>query len=278
MLHNLNMFPELVKAQCTIMGAWGPAIANLTGLNLMQIRALDFGLDTPLNSFPLLSIYHPNAGNGHTFAVLGWTGVIGAVTAYSNIMGVSEKVWDGFTGERSSIGIPFNFLLRDIAQFDKTVDDSLNRIYNATRTCAIWIGLGSNYTNELRLVNYATKEVMVWDDENFPAYPPVHPLLEGVVFVDRHVQPSGDPCMGANVVNNYGNLGPETAIQTIIALSQTGDLHAAVYDFGHNYMYVSIAGVPILSNGQPVYNGTVWPAYERPWFQFDMNELFAVTQ
>ena len=24
--------------------------------------------------------------------------------------------------------------------------------------------------------------------------------------------------------------------------------------------------------------GTVWPAYDRPWFQFDMNTLFALPQ
>ena len=53
----------------------------------------------------------------------------------------------------SSIGIPFDFLLRDIAQYDKTYDDSFNRIYNATRTCAIFIGLGSNWTNDFRLVS-----------------------------------------------------------------------------------------------------------------------------
>ena len=141
----------------------------------------------------------------------------------------------------------------------------------SVRTCAIWIGLGSNYTNQARIVNYATKEVKVWDDGNFPAYPPVHPLLEGVVFVDKHVQPSSDPCLGANIAANYGNLSPVTAIRDLIAPMQSGltlllselsrisfsagDLHAAVYDFGHNFMYVSIAGVPILPNGEPVYNG-----------------------
>ena len=127
-------------------------------------------------------------------------------------------------------------------------------------------------------VEYSEMAVTIYDDQNVPAYPPAHPQFDGVVYVDLNVQPSGDPCLGANIAANYGNLGPETAIRDLISLSQTGDLHAAVYDFGHNYMYVSIAGVPILPNGQPVYNGTIWPAYERPWFQFDMNELFAVTQ
>ena len=116
---------------------------------------------------------------------------------------------------QSSVGVPFHFLLRDIAQYDNTVDDSFNRIFAAfvllvdVRVCCAdlvcstdaahapsgpkpsfsapflsylsdvsRIGLGSNYTNQLRVVNYSTKYVYVWDDRNFPAYPPAHPYLE----------------------------------------------------------------------------------------------------
>jgi hypothetical protein len=79
----------------------------------------------------------------------------------------------------------------------------------------------------------------------------------------------------------------------------SGDLHAAVYDFGNNIMYVGMAGAPILANGTAVlggmppllhnslmyslmhsciatpHTGVVAPAYSRPWFKLDMNALFA---
>ena len=53
------------------------------------------------------------------------------------------------------------------------------------------------------------------------------------------------------------------------------DLHSAVYDFGLNQMYVGLAGFPILENGKTILNGTIWGAYQRPWFQFNMNALFS---
>jgi len=271
---NLQMFPELIKASCTMIGAWGPAIETCSNLRLTQLRALDFGTDSPLVSYPVLAVYHPLAGNGHPFATLGWTGFIGSVTAYSGIMGVSEKVWDAYKGKKSSEGIPFHYLLRDIAQYDLTVDDSFNRIYNASRTCSIWIGLGSNYTSQFRAVAYSLQEVITYDDLNFPTWS-VHPYLEGAVYIDKHVQPSYDPCLGSKMVEYYGQLNGETIIRNIVGPFQTGDLHAAVYEFAPNTMYVSVAGVPINQNGLPVLNGTVASAYERPWFQFNMNTLFS---
>jgi hypothetical protein len=42
-----------------------------------------------------------------------------------------KQVWRAYNLTQNSAGIPFNYLLRDIAQYDLTVDDSLNRIYNA---------------------------------------------------------------------------------------------------------------------------------------------------
>lgn len=136
------MFPELIKASCSMFGAWGPAIANISGLGggrrggergrgqcntlgksrqghcmpradgmtncppptrffwglpdtLVQLRALDWGMDSPLNDYPLLVVYHPDAGNGHPFASLTWSGFVGSVTAYGSYMGVSEKVGSG---------------------------------------------------------------------------------------------------------------------------------------------------------------------------------------
>ncbi len=63
-LLQINMFPELIKASCTMYGAWGPAIAqcNDKGATLTQLRALDFGLDNPLSNYSMLAVYHPLEG------------------------------------------------------------------------------------------------------------------------------------------------------------------------------------------------------------------------
>ncbi len=53
----------------------------------------------------------------------------------------------------------------------------------------------------------------------------------------------------------YGSYDAVTTIRNIVGPFQTGDLHAAFMEFGSNQYYVSVAGVPYLSNGQPVLNG-----------------------
>jgi len=66
-------------------------------------------------------VYHPEAGNGHAYAVLTWSGFVGAITGYSSVeMGICEKVWLNYKGKSSRAGIPFTFLLRDILQYDTT--------------------------------------------------------------------------------------------------------------------------------------------------------------
>ena len=39
-IHSVNMLPELIRMQCSMMGAWGPATPDG---NLTQLRSLDFG-------------------------------------------------------------------------------------------------------------------------------------------------------------------------------------------------------------------------------------------
>lgn len=106
------------------------------------------------------------------------------------------------------------------AQYDMAVDDVLNRIYNNPRTCSIHLGVGSISENQFRLVEYSHEEVrqllssaavlgegslhrvhgplwlqpatpdpapqvFVYDDQNFPAYLPEHPQLDGVRCRDK---------------------------------------------------------------------------------------------
>jgi hypothetical protein len=264
-LVRVHMFPELIKAQCSMFGTWGPAIANTTG-SLYQLRALDWSTDGPFQQFPTVIVYHPS-DNGHDFSILTWSGFIGALTGYSSApMGICEKVWLHYNGTSSRSGIPFHFLLRDILQFDADIDQTLSRIASAERTCSIFIGLG-DHTNTFRAVEYSYQQIQVWNDYNFPAYKN-HPRMPGLVFIDKHTQPSEDPCMGSLMQQYYGSLDAVTTIRYITALEQTGDMHIAIYDFANQYMYVS--------NASP-YNSTTGscvPAYERPFTRLDMGKLF----
>ena len=49
---------------------------------------------------------------------------------------------DGTFGAQSRFGIPFIFLLRDILQFDQTLDDAVSRMADTRRTCDLILGVG----------------------------------------------------------------------------------------------------------------------------------------
>jgi len=268
------MFPELIKAQCTIVGAWGQASSDGS---LYHLRALDWGTTNPFRLFPTFTIYHPEEGNGHPFATLGWNGFIGALTGFSQYVGAGEKVWIHYNGTDSRAGIPWHFLFRDILQFDANVSAALDRINSATRTCSIFLGLGDHGDGNFKVVEYSHDRVVVFGDETpFPGYAPTpvqHPLLEDVVYVDKHSQPSSDPCLGSLLQGSYGSLGVQPLID-VTAQSQTGDMHAAVYDYGNDYVYLAVAsqGIPY----PPSNPNDVIPAYDRQFIQFDMDALFSL--
>jgi len=263
-LVNLHMFPELIQASCTIVGAWGEATKNTNG-TLFQLRALDWTVNGPFQKYPALLVYHPNTDNGHPFSILTFTGFIGALTGFSSVpLGLSQKVWAAYNGTQNRFGVPWHFLTRDILQYDQTIDSAFNRIINAERTCASHFGLGDP-ENNFRVVEYSYDEVIIYDDMNYPVYP-AHPHMNNLLYVNKHPQPSYDLCLGQLLEQQYGTIDSDYLIRHVTAQHQTGDTHAAVYDFTHNVIYIVIAG--------PYANGTYTPAYDRQWTKLDMTILF----
>ncbi len=120
---HLNMIPELVKAACSMLGAWGPATSKSTA-GLVQLRALDWGLDSPLVRFhqltvyqpppltstPLLRIkypfyrYHPSDGT-RSFATMGWTGFVGAITVRADDLGGGGLVLHALRSTHAAAGL-----------------------------------------------------------------------------------------------------------------------------------------------------------------------------
>jgi len=253
----IHMLPELVQAACSMFGAWGRSTPDGS---LYQLRALDWDTSGPLQSYPTVTIYHPTEGNGHAFANVAWAGFIGTLTGMSSIpLGISEKVGDNF-GEMSRIGEPWHFLLRDILQYDMTLDDAINRMANAARTCNIYLGVGDGNQRQFRLFEYGWSELKVFN----PLNTPFTPRLPDIVF--RGIN---QDCL-AQQLGKYSAQKNVTALNTIhdlVSISMTGDLHIAVYDYNHMLMYVANARAP--NETGPL------PAYNRQFVQFDMRKLFA---
>lgn len=79
------MFPELVKAACTVAGVWGNASVNGQTLH---VRALDWDYKNPISKNPTLIVYHPSDSKSHVHANLGWAGFIGSMTGVSEFLSI----------------------------------------------------------------------------------------------------------------------------------------------------------------------------------------------
>lgn len=166
-LLRIHLIGELTQGDCSMYGAWGAATA---GGKTLAMRALDWDTDMPAVQYPTVFIYHPAEGDGHAFANVGFVGWIGALSGQSSAaMSVHEigvAYPDATFGNESFAGIPFVFLLRDILQFDSTLQDTIDRITGANRTCDLILGAGSGTEQSFRAFEYSASVANVFDDTN----------------------------------------------------------------------------------------------------------------
>jgi hypothetical protein len=265
------VFPDLVKAACTIVGAWGSATAPEYSASLVQLRALDWATNSPIQQWPLVTVYHTDRAPGSAFATLGWPLFLGALSGMSSSpVAICEKVYLSYKGKYRRNGVPITLMLRDILEFDSSVQEALARMEAAKRTCSIWVGVGAPTSPErFTIVEYARDYVRHFNDSNLQSDNPQHPQLSDIVYVDKHVQPSGDPCLGSLLQEAHGAITPASMVAIAGAL-KTGDTHAAIYDFLNMRMLVS--------NASPFVNGSCVPAYNRQFVSLDMRALFAQQQ
>ena len=268
-LQRVTMIAEWTRASCSMLGAWGSASANG---GLVQLRALDWDTDGPFQKWPILVVYHPS-GNvtqqstspSFANAQLGWVGMLGAITGVSAAgVGISEKVWDAYKGSWNPFGYPWNLMLADALMFDSDADAVLSRLATANRTCAIWIGVGDAHGNggggSFKAVAYSHDSLTIFNDANFPVYPN-HDRYKDLLFINKHVQPSSEPCMNDLMKWGYGAFDA-SVVAAVTALEATGDMHVAIFDFGHDILLVS--------NASP---DATQLAYQAPFVSFSMSTL-----
>ncbi|CAF4979726.1 unnamed protein product, partial [Rotaria socialis] len=155
---------ELIKAACSVLGAWGESTASST--TLLHLRSLDWDEKAPIAKYATVTVYHPNASyagyadhfheyykqkytTSHTFANFGYAGLVGSIGAYNEVsVGLGQKVW--ITTEQditSRLGNPWTYVLRDVIQFSNSLDTALSMLINTHRTCSVHLGLGEFHRN-----------------------------------------------------------------------------------------------------------------------------------
>ena len=237
----------------------------------MQLRALDWDLQGPFRKYPLAIVYHPSSpkyGNAWlNIGFVGWIGVLSGVNEHQlavSEIGVSYP--DNTFGKESRFGNPFTFVLRDVLQWDKTLNQSVHRMQTTKRTCNLILGVGDG-KNEFRAFQYSHSVCNVVGDTNPLPKAEWHPPLENVVYygMDWNCPPFHER-IHELLKDNHGSITAELAIRKIIPGTNTGNLQIAVYDLTHKKVYFSYGN----KEGSHLVD-----AYHRPYIQLDLELLFA---
>ncbi len=261
-----NMVGEASEWHCSLFGAWGKATES-TG-HLLQLRSLDYEVNAGIQNFPLIIVYHPHEGQGHPFANIGWAGMVGAVTGISSERLAISEIGDDYDKANDSFdGIPFMFMLRDILQFDQSLDEATNRIRNAKRTTSLMYAVGDGELGQAR--SYQTSRTLcnVFDPANLEPLTETHPRIDDIVYWGMSWNvPSYDKPLHDMLRKNYGKLTGEVTVREILPTVRTGSLQVAVYDL--TSMTVWTANARGDNETGPL------KAYERAYVKLDMNDLF----
>ncbi len=145
-------------------------------------------MDGPFWKYPLITVYHPSSkkyGNPWlNIGFYGWIGVISGVN--SNRLAVSEigiYFIDETFGKESRFGNPFTFVLRDILQWDTTLNESISRLKSTKRTCNLLLGVGDGKINDFRAFQYSHTVLNVINDTHLlPKNDTWHAAIENVVY------------------------------------------------------------------------------------------------
>lgn len=66
--------------------------------------------------------------------------------------------------------------------------------------------------HSFRMIEYAEKTLNIYDDKNYNHYGKNHPKKDGMAYWDKHVQPSGDSCVGELLTEVIGMLCRNTIL------------------------------------------------------------------
>lgn len=247
-VRRIHFIGEITKGRCSFYGAWGKATAKG---NVLNLRSLDWDTGAMLQNYPVLTVYHPQqqmghgvapagaihveagrprrqinkngaANAAHAFVNVAWAGWLGVLTAASEKqigigeIGVSYPDYPPAFGDESMVGIPFVFLLRDIAQYTNSFEEAETLITNANRTCHLMMGLIDGNARTGRAVQYSHSIVRFFDDTNLEPYAPWHLRIEDVVYEAMDwACPFYQNAMHRQLTNYYGQLTPEISIRNV---------------------------------------------------------------
>ncbi|RME00691.1 MAG: hypothetical protein D6814_03060 [Calditrichaeota bacterium] len=259
------MIGEASEWHCSLFVAWGKATA--ADGHLYQLRALDYETEANIQKYPTIAVYVPE--EGHPFANLGWAGVTGAVSGISSQQIAISEIGDDYDKANDTFqGMPFAFMLRDILQFDTSLDEAIARVKNTPRTTSLMYAIGDGEYGQGRALQTSHTLCNVFDPDNLEPLTPTHQRIPDVVYWGMSWNvPSYDGPLHDKLMEHYGRINAETTIRDILPNVRTGSLQAVVYDL--TAMHIWLANARTEEESGPL------KAYDRPFLHIDMNKVFS---
>ena len=263
-LLQMNMLPELIRMQCSMMGAWGKATDNG---HLTQLRTLDFG-PGPFANNSILVVHHPDST--FSFASLSFPAFLGAVSGFSEHISFSQKVDDVTNSSRPKgtyKGQAVSMVIRDILQFSTSKEDSVHIAQKAKRTWSVWMGVGDYTSDQFLVMLYDEDAASPYNDQTLPLLTNQTGFTD-VAYIDKHPQPSPHVLMPQLVNQSYGHINSTMMAQNFPRLMQSGDVHVLAYDFAAKKALISTG----INNST---GGYIRLACDSPFLSFDMEKLWS---
>ncbi len=259
-----NIMGEASEWHCSLFGAWGKATA--ADGHLYQLRALDYETHANIQKYPVIVVYFPD--EGHPFANITWAGTVGSISGISQAKLAISEIGDDYDKEHDTFaGMPFMFLLRDVLQFDNSLDEAIAHIKKTPRTTSLIYGVGDGEMGQLRGFQTSHTLCNVFDANNLEPVTKTHQRIEDIVYWGMSWDvPKYDGPLHDKLVEHYGHINADVTINDIVTSVGTGNLQTVIYDL--TAMKIWVANARANNETGPL------EAYNRQFVKFDMNELF----
>jgi hypothetical protein len=232
-----NLFAE--RFHCSGVAVRGKATVDG---RVLHARVLDYMRDINLQRAATVTVFMPEGRN--TWVTLGYAAFIGTVTAMNEKgLAVGEM---GGGGEGDWDGIPMTFLLRDIMERASTVDQALEILRSAPRTCEYYY-VFSDKSRAMAGVHCDPRQMTVLHPGK------QHPLLplvpEDTVLVSG---PDRAKVLSRRIQASYGKIDVPTMIELIKRpVSMSSNLHDAIFAAETLDMWFADAGKHTVACDEP---------------------------
>lgn len=243
-----NFIPEMFHCS-------GFSIANSATKDgtLYHGRVLDYACDWGLQDHAVLVVAEPKGGI--PFVNVSYAGFIGSVTGM-NMQSVSIGEMGG-RGLGHWSGVPMAFLVREVLETAKDLDEAIAVFRDNYRTCEYYYVIADGKTN--RSVGMATS----WEKMELIQPGESHPLLPNPVK-DAALLSAGDRYqeLSKRVKQGYGEFTAESAIELMSRpVAMKSNLHNVLFEPKSTKLWVANAS----SDGKPAAN--------QKYYGFQLSEL-----